>query len=83
MSLKTENTQFLTALNQVVLQDIKKSFEGAHLDAKTIGIHLPHYESPQLSQTTAQRHTIQQPLAPFWPLRGPTLLPTMSYVLTL
>ena len=32
--LKTENTQFLTALNQVVLQDIKKSFEEAHLVAK-------------------------------------------------
>ena len=34
LSLKTENTQFLTALYQVVLQDIKKSFEEAHLDAK-------------------------------------------------
>ena len=31
---KSENTQFLTALNQVVLQGIKKSFEEAHLDAK-------------------------------------------------
>ena len=29
-----ENGPFLTALNQVVLQGIKKSFEGAHLDAK-------------------------------------------------
>ena len=33
MSLKTENTQFLTALNQVVLQDIKKIFEGNNWDA--------------------------------------------------
>ena len=32
------------ALNQTVLQGIKKSFEGAHLDAKTIEVHLPHYE---------------------------------------
>ena len=32
--LKTENTHFLTAPNQVVLQDIKKFFKEAHLDAK-------------------------------------------------
>ena len=34
MSLKTENTQFLTALNQIVLQDIKKHFEDAQCDEK-------------------------------------------------
>ena len=28
-TLKTENVKFLTSLPQVVLQDIKKSFEGA------------------------------------------------------
>ena len=32
--IKIENIQFLTPLNQVVLQDIKKSLEEAHLDAK-------------------------------------------------
>ena len=32
--LKTENVKFLTSLPQVVLQYIKKSFEGAHWDAK-------------------------------------------------
>ena len=32
--LKTENAQFLKALNQVVLENIKKSLEEAHLDAK-------------------------------------------------
>ena len=32
--MKTENVKFLTSLPQFVLQDIKKSFEGAHLDAK-------------------------------------------------
>ena len=39
----------MIALPQVFLKDIKKSFEGAHWDAKTIEIHLPHYEIPQLS----------------------------------
>ena len=34
MNLKTENISFLTALNQVVLQGIKKFFEEAHLDTK-------------------------------------------------
>ena len=34
LTLKTENAHFLTAPNQVALQDIKKSFEEAHLDAK-------------------------------------------------
>ena len=34
MTSKTENTQFEAALNQVVLQDIKKSFTEAHFDAK-------------------------------------------------
>ena len=34
MTLITENTQFFDILNQVVLKDIKKSFEEAHLDAK-------------------------------------------------
>ena len=34
MSWKTENTQFLTALNQFVLGNMKKSFKEAHLDAK-------------------------------------------------
>ena len=31
---KTENVKFLTSLPQAVLQDMKKSFEGAHWDAK-------------------------------------------------
>ena len=34
MTAKIENIPFLTALNQVILQDIKKSFEKAHLNAK-------------------------------------------------
>ena len=34
LTLKTENAPFLTALNQVVLQNIKRYFEEAHLDAK-------------------------------------------------
>ena len=34
MTVKTKNTQSLTVFNQVVTQDIKKSFEEAHLDAK-------------------------------------------------
>ena len=33
LALKIENGQFLTTLNQVVLQDIKKLFEEVHLDA--------------------------------------------------
>ena len=33
-TLKSENVQFLTSPPQVVLQDMKKSFEGAHWDAK-------------------------------------------------
>ena len=33
-TLKTENTQFFIANNQVVLLNIKRSFEKAHLDAK-------------------------------------------------
>ena len=39
----------MIALPQVFLQDIKKSFEGAHWDAKNYcpEIHLPHYEIPQ------------------------------------
>ena len=48
-TFKTENVQFLTSQLWVVLHDVKKSFEGAHLDVKTIEIHLPHYEIPQLS----------------------------------
>ena len=32
--MKTENVKFLTSPPQVVLQDTKKSFEGAHWDAK-------------------------------------------------
>ena len=36
LTLKIENAHFLTAPNQVVLQDIKKSFEEAHLDAKNV-----------------------------------------------
>ena len=32
--MKTENVKFLPSLPQVVLQGIKKSFEGAHWDAK-------------------------------------------------
>ena len=47
--MKTEKTHFLTAPNQVVLQDIKKYFEKAHLDEKCIEFHLPRYEIPQLS----------------------------------
>ena len=35
LTLKTENLESLTTQNQVLLQDIKKSFEGVHLDAKT------------------------------------------------
>ena len=31
---KQKNSQYLKALNQTVLQDIKKSFEDVHLDAK-------------------------------------------------
>ena len=31
---KTKNSLLLTALNQMVLKDIKKSFEDVHLDAK-------------------------------------------------
>ena len=34
MILKTEIIPFLTVLNQVVLQNVKKSFEEAHFDAK-------------------------------------------------
>ena len=34
LSLKTENVQFLTVLNQKTLQDIKKSFQEAHSNAK-------------------------------------------------
>ena len=34
LTLKTENAQFLTAPNQVVLQNIKKSFEESHLETK-------------------------------------------------
>ena len=48
-NMKTEKTHFLTAPNQVVLQDIKKYFEKAHLDEKCIEFHLPRYEIPQLS----------------------------------
>ena len=33
-TLKTEKVKFSTSSPQVVLQDIKKSFEGAHWDAK-------------------------------------------------
>ena len=36
-TLKTENINILTSLPQVVLQDIKRSFEGAHWDAKNYG----------------------------------------------
>jgi len=34
--LKTEKVKFLTSLPQVVLKDMKKSFEGAHWDAKKL-----------------------------------------------
>ena len=34
MALKTKDAQFLTAPNQVVPQDLKKSFDEAHFDAK-------------------------------------------------
>ena len=34
LTLKTENGQFVSAVNQFVIQDIKKSFEEAHFDAK-------------------------------------------------
>ena len=37
-SLKTENVKFLTSLPQVVLKDMKKSFEGTHLVAKNYRI---------------------------------------------
>ena len=34
LTLKTENLESLTTQNQVLLQDIKKSFEAAQLDEK-------------------------------------------------
>ena len=34
LALKTKNSCFLTALNQNILQDVKKSFDDVHLDAK-------------------------------------------------
>ena len=34
LTLKNENGQFLTALNQIVLQDIKESLSEADLDTK-------------------------------------------------
>ena len=34
-TLKTKSVKILTSLPQIVSQDIKKSFEGAHWDAKT------------------------------------------------
>ena len=34
LTLKTDNGQFLTVLNQVVLQDIKTFFEDANLNAQ-------------------------------------------------
>ena len=37
------------ALNQTVLQDIKKSFKDVHLDVKIYWIPPAHYEIPQLS----------------------------------
>ena len=40
-TLKTENVNFMTSLPQVFLQDIKRSFEGAQSDAKTIEIQQP------------------------------------------
>ena len=45
-TFKTENVQFLTSQPQVVFQGIRKSFEGAHWDSKTIKIHRPHYDIP-------------------------------------
>ena len=40
-------SDFLTSLPQVVLQDIKKSFEGIHFDANiNFKLQLPHYEIP-------------------------------------
>ena len=42
-------TQFLMALNQTVLQGIKKSFENVHLDVNIYWINLKHYENPQMS----------------------------------
>ena len=38
LTLRTVNIYFLNGLNQVVLQDIKKSFEEAHLDARVYWI---------------------------------------------
>ena len=51
-TLKTENVKFLTSPPQVVLQDIKESFEGAQSNAKTIEIQLPHYEFHNRHHTT-------------------------------
>ena len=36
LTLKTENTHFLTAPNQIFLQDIKKFFEAAQLDTENV-----------------------------------------------
>ena len=48
MTLKTKNIPFLIALNQVNLQDIKKSFRKLTWMKKSIEVHLPHHEIPQL-----------------------------------
>ena len=48
-TLKTEYFKFLTSPPQVVAQDIKKDhLRGLIGMQKTIEIHLPHYEIPQL-----------------------------------
>ena len=49
IELKPEKTQFLSAFNQVVSQDIKRSFEEVHLNIRNIEFQLLYYEIPQLS----------------------------------
>ena len=47
LTLKTKNVQFLTHLNQKVLQDIKKFFVQAHIEAKSLEFHQQYKEIPQ------------------------------------
>ena len=44
------------ALNQTILQHIKKFFEYVHFDVKCIEFHLPHYDIPQLSFVPSVGH---------------------------
>ena len=49
MTFEIEISQFLTALNQVVFQDVKKSFQETHFDAISIEFNLQRNKNPQLS----------------------------------